>query len=85
MATKDKKFWILLIFILAGIVVGGLINEFATQAGAPSYLTKEYPFGLESPINLDFQVLKIQFGFLININLFTVLGMLLGIFVYRKV
>ena len=73
MATKDKKFWILLIFILAGIVVGGLINEFAIQAGLPSYLTTEYPFGLEDPINLDFQVLKIQFGFVIRINLFTII------------
>lgn len=85
MATKDKKFWILLIFLLAGVVIGGLINEFAIQMGAPSYLTKEYPFGLEQPIALDFQILKIEFGCLIKINLFTVLGMLLGIFVYRKV
>jgi len=85
MAAKDKRFWILLIFILAGIVVGGLLNEFAIQAGAPNYLTQNYPFGLEQPVSLDFQVIKMQFAFLININIFTVIGMILGIFVYRKV
>lgn len=85
MVAKDKKFWILLIFILAGIVIGGLLNELAIQLGAPSFLTEQYSFGLEQPVDLDFQIIKMQLSFLININIFTVIGMVLGIFVYRKV
>ncbi len=27
MATKDKSIWILLIFILSGLVIGGLLGE----------------------------------------------------------
>ena len=27
MATRDKSIWILIVFILAGLVVGGLIGE----------------------------------------------------------
>ena len=30
MATKDKNIWILLIFILSGLVIGGLIGELAS-------------------------------------------------------
>ena len=31
MATRDKNIWILILFILAGIVVGGLLGEFASE------------------------------------------------------
>ena len=30
MATRDKNIWILMIFIFAGIVVGGLLGEIAS-------------------------------------------------------
>lgn len=30
MATRDKNIWILMLFLFAGIVVGGLIGEFAS-------------------------------------------------------
>ena len=85
MATRDKNFWILLIFLLAGIVIGGLLNEVAIQMGAPSFLTKDYSFGIDNPISLNFQVLKFQLAFIININIFTIIGMILGVFIYRKV
>ena len=29
MATKEKNFWILLIFLLSGLVLGGLLGELA--------------------------------------------------------
>ena len=31
MATKEKNIWILLIFILSGLVVGGLLGELASR------------------------------------------------------
>ncbi len=31
MATRDKNIWILVLFILAGIVVGGLLGELASR------------------------------------------------------
>ncbi len=30
MATRDKNIWILILFVLAGIVVGGLLGELAS-------------------------------------------------------
>ena len=30
MATREKNIWLLLLFICAGIVVGGLLGEFAS-------------------------------------------------------
>ena len=31
MATRDKNTWIILLFIVAGLVIGGLLGEVASQ------------------------------------------------------
>ena len=31
MATRDKNIWILLVFLLSGLVIGGLLGEIAKQ------------------------------------------------------
>ena len=32
MATKDKSMWILIVFILAGVVIGGLVGDLASKS-----------------------------------------------------
>lgn len=31
MATREKNIWILLVFLLAGLVIGGLLGELAIE------------------------------------------------------
>ena len=49
MATKDKNVWLLMIFILSGIVIGGLLGEFASNVDWLWWLSYgqelEYHFG----------------------------------------
>lgn len=33
MATREKNIWILLIFILSGLVIGGLLGQLASRSG----------------------------------------------------
>ena len=40
MTTKDKSIWILIVFLLAGLVVGGLIGKLAE--GVPSLWWREF-------------------------------------------
>ena len=42
-------------------------------------------FGLETPLILDLTVLKITFGVTFNINVASIIGMTIAIFLYRKV
>lgn len=42
-------------------------------------------FGLTSPLDLDLSVLKITFGMVIKINIASIVGMVISIFIYRKV
>ena len=46
MATKEKNIWILLIFILSGLVVGGLLGELASKVDWLWWLSYNQVFGL---------------------------------------
>lgn len=85
MATKEKNFWILLVFILSGLVIGGLIGEIASRVGGLWWLAYGKEFGLTSPLQLDLSILKVTFGLTVKINIASILGIMIAIFVYRKV
>ena len=85
MATREKNFWILLVFILSGLVVGGLLGEIASKIDFLWWLAYGQSFGLTEPIQLDLSVIKITFGLMFKINMASILGMTLAIFIYRKV
>ena len=85
MATREKNIWILLIFLLAGLVLGGLLGEFASKVDFLWGLSYGESFGLTSPIELDLQVITITFGLWFKMNVASIIGMAIAIFVYRKV
>ena len=85
MATKDKNIWILMIFILSGIVIGGLLGGLASNIDWLWWLSYSQSFGLENPIVLDLSVIKITFAFMFKISISSIIGMVLAIFIYKKV
>ena len=85
MAAKDKNIWILLVFILSGLVVGGLLGEIASKVDFLWWLGYGESFGLTSPLELNLDIIKITFGLVFKINIASIIGMALAIFIYRKV
>ncbi len=85
MATREKNMWILVLFILCGIVIGGLLGEFASKVDFLWWLSYGESFGLSDPISLDLNVIKLTFGLVFKINISSIIGMILAIFIYRKV
>ncbi len=84
MATKEKSTLVLIIFILCGIVIGGLLGELTTSINWLSWLSYGKQFGISSPFTLDLGVLQITLGLMIKINIASIIGIILSIFVYRK-
>ena len=84
MATRDKSTWIVLLFICAGLVIGGLLGEVAAQVDWLSWLAYGQTFGIENPFVLDFNVLSLTFAFALHINIASIIGMAIAIFLYRK-
>lgn len=85
MATREKNVWILILFILCGIVVGGLLGELASQVDFLWWLSYGEEFGISDPITLDLQVITITFGLMFKINISSIIGMVLAIFIYKKI
>lgn len=85
MATKEKNIWILMVFILSGLVIGGLLGEIASRVDFLWWLSYGEGFGLTTPLELDLNILKITFGLTFKINIASIIGMMIAIFVYRKV
>ena len=85
MATREKNIWVLLVFLLAGLVVGGLLGKLASEVSWLWWLSYEQQFGLESPIVLDLSVVQLTFGLMFKINVASIIGMILSIFIYKKI
>ena len=85
MATREKNIWVLLLFILSGIVVGGLLGNLAAHVDFLSWLAYGEEFGLATPIELDLNVVKLTFGLMFKINIASIIGLGIAIIWYRKV
>ena len=85
MATKEKNVWILIVFILSGLVIGGLIGELADSVSWLWWLGYGQEFGLSSPLTLDLSVITISFSLMFKINIASIIGMAVAIFIYRKI
>lgn len=85
MATKEKNIWVLLIFMLSGLVIGGLLGELASKVDWLWWLSYSQTFGLDNPIVLDLSVVKITFALMFKINIASIIGLLLAVFIYKKV
>ena len=85
MAAKDKNIWILLVFMLSGLVVGGLLGELASKIDFLWWLGYGESFGLTSPLELDLNIIKVTFGLVFKINIASIVGMIIAVFIYKKV
>lgn len=85
MSTRDKSTWIVLLFIFAGLVIGGLLGEVASQVDWLSWLAYGQTFGIQNPFVLDLNVMSLTFAFSLHINIASIIGLAISIFLYRKV
>ena len=85
MATRDKSTWILVLFICAGLVRGGLLGQMASQVEWLNWLSYGQQFGIENPFILNLNVISLTFAFTININIASIIGLAIAIFLYRKI
>ena len=85
MATREKNIWILLLFILSGIVVGGSTRQLGRTCGFFIMACLWWRIGLSTPIELDLNVVKLIFGLMFKINIASIIGIVLAIFIYKKI
>lgn len=82
---KGKNAWIVMIFIFAGLVIGGLLGEVASQVDWLSWLAYGQTFGIDEPFMLNMNVLSLTFAFTVHINIASIIGLAIALFLYRKI
>lgn len=81
-ANKGK--FTLLLILLSGIVLGGFIGYLCRDVAFLSWLNFGQTFGLSSPVVLDLGIMVVTFGLTVSINIASILGIVLGIIIYKK-
>ncbi|MEG0772341.1 DUF4321 domain-containing protein [Clostridium sp.] len=80
MKTKEYVFVVLL-----GAISGSFIGEIlANNFTVLNFLGKAYSIGLRNPLLLDLKVIELAFGFGFNVNLMSIIGVILAIILFRK-
>lgn len=82
--SGGKNAWALFLLILAGIVLGGFIGTLTETVSGLSWLNYGQEFGFDSPIVLNLGILVITFAIQIKITIASLIGIVIAIFVYKK-
>lgn len=78
---SGRNGWIMFLMVMCGLVVGGFLGELLGKY--IPILKYGYNLGV-STHQWDFHVLRLTFGLDFNINMFSVLGIVIAIYLYRK-
>ena len=81
--TREKSLIILILFVLCGLVLGGLIGELTKGTGL-SWLSYGQSFGISEPLKLDLGIFQLTLGFMFRINISGILGLIIAVLLYRK-
>lgn len=82
---RNKNFWILLLLLLSGIVLGGFLGNLAEGISWLSWLNFGQSFGLDTPLVLNFGMLVITFGLSIKITMASIIGVAIALIIYRYI
>lgn len=80
-----KNFWILLLLMLSGIVLGNFVGDMAGSVPALSWLGFGQSFGLDSPLVINLGVIVITLGLTIRITMASIIGIAFALIIYRVI
>ena len=88
MAILRKTPWLLIFFVIVGGLFGGVVAEIL-RAVAPtgpisSLFLKNLNIGITDPVTLDLFLITLTFGAAVKINLLSIIGVLMGVYIYRQ-
>lgn len=85
--NASKNYWILLLLILTGVVLGGFLGSLAEGVSFLKWLNYGQSFGIgqNNPVILDLGFLVITFGLSIKITIAGIIGIVIAIFIFHYI
>lgn len=85
MRGAEKSISFLWFVIFLGAVFGSLIGDIiGSSLGALSFLRNSYAVGMSTPIVLNLKIMVLTLGLNFNINIMTIIGVIMAIILYRR-
>ncbi|MCD7855944.1 MAG: DUF4321 domain-containing protein [Clostridiales bacterium] len=81
---KSKNSIVFIIVMLSGLIIGGFLGELASGIPALYFLNYGQEVGLTSPLVLDLVIIKLQLAFTLKFTIAGIIGMVISLFIYRK-
>ncbi len=81
MKAATRNPWLLMLLIAVGGVIGGMIGDIFRDSIKILGYGKTIGF---SPVTIDLSILKLTLGFLLSLNLASVIGIIIAIFIFSK-
>lgn len=72
------------LILLCGLIGGGIGEVLGQNFKKLGFLKQSAVIGMTNPLTLDFKLISITFGIKFNVNLLSLIGMLIGLFIYIK-
>ena len=82
---RGKNYWVLLLLMLAGVVIGGFVGDLTKTLPGLSWLNAGQSFGFDAPLIVNFGILVITFGINIKITMAGIIGMAAAFVTYRVI
>jgi hypothetical protein len=81
--TARDPWWIFIVVVVAGAMLGSVVADALGQFTYLAPLGHSVAVGVDPPVTLDLRVLTVTLGFVVRLNLATVLGIIAAVFVFR--
>ena len=81
--TSREPWWILIVVVIAGAMLGSVVADSLGQFTYLAPLGHSVVVGVDPPVTLDLRVITLTLGFVVRLNLATMLGIIAAIYVFR--
>jgi hypothetical protein len=76
--------YLIALILICGLAGGAAGEVLGQNVKALSFLKNYMSIGITKPVSLDLKLLAITFGIIFKLNFLSLIGMLLGFFIYKK-
>lgn len=77
-----KNGWVLLLFIVLGLLAGALVSRSLANVAGISFLTKTLPLSLSPAV--DLYVIQFNLAVHLDFSLLSLIGVVAALWIYRK-
>lgn len=76
--------YLVLLLLICGLAGGAIGEALGESFKSFIFLKKYFLIGMPNPITLDLKLISLTFGINFRVNILSLIGMLIGFFIYKK-